>query len=111
MKQVQGNKILGIAFVVSIDSDALVILNNFDVKAITEADLLDILNLWDWPKQDEAVHGMLHYLSHVEQNPEAVDRLLTFIAHHDPKHNSLDYYLGGITEQLDDASKQSKLDI
>jgi hypothetical protein len=50
------------------------------------------VRIWDWQKQDAAVHEMLHYLAHVEQNPSAVARLLAFIGERDPEHNSLTYY-------------------
>lgn len=59
------------------------------VIAITEAELLKTVRTWDWPKQDAAVHGMLHYLAHIEQNVQAVQRLLAFIAETDPSHDSL----------------------
>lgn len=50
-----------------------------------------ICALWDWRTQDEAVQHMLHYLAHIEQNPKAVKRLLSFIQKVDPDHATLAY--------------------
>ena len=59
------------------------------VAALTVADLQQAVAVWDWPKQDRAVHAVLHYLAHIEQNPAAVSRLLAFVQQHDATHDSL----------------------
>jgi hypothetical protein len=59
------------------------------------ADLSSLTATWDWPKQNAVVLGMLHFLAHIEQNPDAVERLLAFISERDPRHDSLTYYRGG----------------
>ena len=56
---------------------------------LTEADLLDQLDLWDYAKQDVALYGLLHYLSHVERSQGGTQRLLRFVAERDPDHPSL----------------------
>jgi hypothetical protein len=89
---IAGRKLSGIAFVVSIDAAAKVTLERAHVAPFTQEDALKALQTWDWSKQDMAVRAMLHYLAHVEQNPDAVNRLLEFISGHDSQHSSLAYY-------------------
>lgn len=62
------------------------------VAMLTISDLARIVVTWDWHKQDRAVHAVLHYLAHVEQNPVAVARLLDFVRQHHPAHASLSGY-------------------
>ncbi len=85
-------QVLGIVFVQSVAdvvslptdiTDGLVFLSLDDV--------LYTVRTWDWAKQEIAVQGMLHYLSHIEQSREATNRLLTFIAHHVTDHPALEY--------------------
>jgi hypothetical protein len=92
LKQVQGNQILGVAFVLSIDDEASSVLTNSEVKPFTQSNLIQAVDIWDWQKQNTAVHGVLHYLAHIEQNPKAVDRILEFINERNPEHDSLAYY-------------------
>lgn len=61
------------------------------VSALTLQDLGAAVRTWDWQKQENALSGMLHYLAHVERNPTAVERLLAFIAKHDPGHPSTQF--------------------
>jgi hypothetical protein len=68
------------------------------VIAITEQEVLSTVRTWDWRKQDAAVHGMLHYLAHIEQNVQAVNRLLAFISEVDQSHESLVYFQAARTE-------------
>lgn len=91
-KQVTGNQIIGVAFVFSIDDEASSILSDSDIIPFAQDEVIRSVRIWDWQKQDAAVHEMLHYLAHVEQNPSAVGRLLAFIGDLDPEHNSLTYY-------------------
>ncbi|MCS4136580.1 hypothetical protein [Salinibacter ruber] len=55
----------------------------------TEDDMLCTIRGWDWPKQDAAFRGAIHYLAHIEQNTNAVGRLQEFIADQDPDHDVL----------------------
>ncbi len=89
---VEGRGLTGIAFVRDIDAAAKVSLERANVMPLTQGEVLKALQIWDWSKQDSAVSGMLHYLAHVEQNPDAVNRLLEFISRCDPHHSSLAYY-------------------
>jgi ethanolamine utilization microcompartment shell protein EutS len=84
--------ILGLALVVDVDEATRHTWAEDGVIVITEAEMLKTVGTWDWPKQDAAVHGMLHYLAHIEQNVHAVQRLLAFIAEADPSHDSLAYF-------------------
>lgn len=87
----EGNNIVGIAFVAGIDDKTAKIILRHGVRIITQVILLRIVELWDWEKQNAAVQGTLHYISHIEQNPSAVVRLLEFIRDNDPNHDSLAY--------------------
>ncbi|MFN6196922.1 MAG: hypothetical protein ACK58T_48040 [Phycisphaerae bacterium] len=83
--------VLGIAFVDDLIFGGLPESITKPLVFVTMSDVLKAVKTWDWAKQDIAVHGMLHYLSHIEQSPLAARRLLDFIAQHDPKHASLDF--------------------
>lgn len=63
----------------------------FELVGFSQQEMREEVRRWDWAKQERAVAGMLHYLSHVEQNPKAVHRLLEFIQERDPGHPSLDF--------------------
>ncbi|HEY2841961.1 MAG TPA: hypothetical protein VGJ26_22570 [Pirellulales bacterium] len=80
--------IKGIAFVRTCDEHASNYLQNSGVVTMTQASVLDVVQLWDWQKQDIAVHGLMHYLAHIEENPEAVKRFLTFVREIEPTHDS-----------------------
>jgi hypothetical protein len=56
---------------------------------MTVSDLQRNCQMWDWAKQDRALHAMLHYLAHIEQNPAAVKRLLAFVRSVDEGHQAL----------------------
>lgn len=55
----------------------------------TQDDMLDTVRGWDWPKQDAAFRGTIHYLAHIEQNTNAVGRLQEFVYDQDPDHDVL----------------------
>ncbi len=82
----------GIAVVLSADRGAVEFMHKYNVAVLTLSQMLVDASRWDWRKQDAAVHGVLHYLAHVEQNPDAVARLLAFVQERDPSHDSLAYY-------------------
>ena len=81
--------ILGCVFAKSLSCGVMNALEAEGVTWITESDLLNMVQLWDWPKQDAAIRGVLHYLSHIEQNTNAANRLLSFIQEKDPHHDTL----------------------
>ena len=91
VKEATGNHITGIALAVSFAEQVRQELATEGITALSQDDLLWIVNGWDWQKQDRAVQGILHYLAHIEQNPEAVHRLLVFIQERDTAHSSLAY--------------------
>jgi hypothetical protein len=88
----KGNNIVGIAFVHSISDDAAELILENDVQIITQDIAMSLVAYWDWKKQDAALQGTLHYISHIEQNPSAVARLLAFINETDSSHDSLVYF-------------------
>jgi len=90
-RDVRMHRVQGLVFVKSIEVGASEWLITNGVIPQDEQTTLTIVRLWDWQKQNNAVHGLLHFLSHVEQKPEAVNRLLEFINTRDPSHDSLAY--------------------
>lgn len=89
ISEVIDNQILGIAFVKDVTAAAHDYLTASSVKVMTQDDLLGQVNLWDWQKQEKALQGVLHYIAHVEQDVNAVQRLLNFIKTIDPNHSAL----------------------
>ncbi len=86
------NRISGLVFCISATPTVVETIRAANAVTITLGLLLTIVESWDWRKQDAAVNGLLHYLAHVEQNPVAVDRLITFIQTKDPSHESVIFY-------------------
>lgn len=80
---------LSIAFVHEASDDARSTLSGRGLTVISRSDLLAKIKGWDWQKQERAVHGLLHYLSHIEQNENTERRVLGFIESVDPYHPSL----------------------
>jgi hypothetical protein len=95
IQSVTSNRIKGLVFAASATGEARRALSDYGLHLITLDDLSALTAVWDWPKQNAVVLGMLHFLSHVEQNPGAVERLLAFISERDPRHDSITYYRGG----------------
>lgn len=91
-RKCSGNNTSGIAFVLDADEEATEAITSYGVNLLTQEMLLYLVSFWDWPKQDAAVQGMLHYLSHIEQDPNAVRRLLAFIKELAKNHDSLVYF-------------------
>ncbi|GAA0218587.1 hypothetical protein [Halobaculum roseum] len=78
-----------IALVRDIENDARETLEESDVEVITEEGLMNQLRLWDYHKQNEALQGMIHYIANVEQDPDAVQRLLRFVHEFDPENPAM----------------------
>lgn len=91
LTKVATNKILGVIFVRDVLGTAMNKILKAGAHAITEARLLEEVGRWDWPKQNSAVLGLFHYLSHVEQEPNSVRRLLEFVRKLDSTHDCLAY--------------------
>ncbi len=92
IQQASGRGIRAIALVEDIDEDARAEVEDRGVYVQSEEDLLRAVEMWDWPKQDRAVRGMLHYLAHIEEDTSAVSRLQRFIHKHDADHDVLDRF-------------------
>jgi len=82
-------------------------LEDADIIVRTQNDLLRDVGFWDWPKQDAAVRGLFHYLAHVEQDGDAVERLQWFILNLDPEHDVLQ---GFNPDEKEPPASQSKLE-
>lgn len=87
----QGNKVVGVVFAEKITDTAKKVISDYGVRAITQSEILYLASFWDWQKQNAAVQAILHYISHVEQNPSAVERMLSFIYGIDSSYDSLVY--------------------
>lgn len=98
-RDVHHHRVQGLAFVTSVEPEARDWLARFGVAVQDVQTTLDRVRSWDWRKQDDAVHGLLHFLAHVEQKPEAVTRLLMFIRSRDPSHDALAYLKSDESEQ------------
>lgn len=85
-------RVMGLVFARGMDDAAVTAVRSRGVGCLTRSSLLGTVGTWDWRKQDAAFQGLLHFLSHVEQNPAAVTRLLEFVRVNDPTHESLVYY-------------------
>ncbi|MGB0834754.1 MAG: hypothetical protein ACPGR2_09560 [Psychrobium sp.] len=66
-------------FCAAYNLDEIEALETFETTFLDQDDIQFIVETWDFQKQEKALAAMLHYLAHIEQNPLAVTRLLTFI--------------------------------
>lgn len=82
---------LPVAVCRSVSEEARARLEDRGVRVIDDADLIDELARWDYHKQNRAVQGTLHYLANIEENPDAVQRLLQFLGDVDPSNRALDH--------------------
>jgi hypothetical protein len=73
----------------TVSADARVALESDGVAVLDDDDLIEELGRWDYHKQNLAVQGMLHYLANIEENPDAVQRLLRFLEDIDPNNRAL----------------------
>ena len=73
----------------SVTDSAAATLSESGVEIITDADLEDELRIWDYHKQNRAVQGMIHFLSSIEEDPAATQRLLRFLDDVDPENPAL----------------------
>jgi len=109
VQQVTEKGIVGIVFVRNIGESARTELEDEGVKVLTQDDLLSSVSLWDWQKQDRAVRGVFHYLAHIEENTDAVDRLQHFVHEHDPDHDVLTRF-NPETEDSSDPQQELELE-
>jgi hypothetical protein len=86
---VQTTGIKGILFAKDVDAEIAAALAESGIVSMRQDDILSVVQLWDWQKQEIALHGFMHYLAHIEENPEAVKRFLTFLHDIEPTHDLL----------------------
>jgi hypothetical protein len=91
LQKVQSNHVMGLAFVRSAEPAAVARFAEAGAACLTAEIVQSIVTTWDWQKQDIAVNATLHFLAHIEQNPDATRRLLLFIKSLDPQHESLHF--------------------
>lgn len=80
-----------IAMVREITGDARDELESSGVKVLTDRDLLANMEFWDYHKQNRSIQAMLHYLTNIEEDEGAVQRLLSFIKTVDSNNKALDH--------------------
>ena len=73
----------------SVSDDAITELRASDVNVLTDSELEKRLQLWDYHKQNRALQGMAHYLTNIEEDPGALQRLLRFIEDVDSNNTAL----------------------
>ncbi|AFZ71431.1 hypothetical protein [Natronobacterium gregoryi] len=89
MKLAERSTTISIAVCKEVEKEAREILQEEDVKVITDKDLTIQLRTWDYHKQNLALQGMVHFLEHIEENPTATRRLLRFVKNVDPNNSAL----------------------
>lgn len=78
-----------IAICRSATEDAIESLEASNVKVLTDQKLEEELAFWDYHKQNRALQGMAHYLTNIEEDPGALQRLLRFVEDMDPQNTAL----------------------
>lgn len=80
---------IAIAMCRTVDDAARERLTDAAVQIITDRDIKQQLATWDYHKQNRALQGMIHFLANVEENPDATQRLLSFLSDVDPENPAL----------------------
>lgn len=93
----ENTETIAIALCKDVQDTAQQILEEADVKIITDDDLRIQLQTWDYHKQNRALQGMIHFFANIEENPEGTQRILRFIKDIDPENTAL-AHLDEITE-------------
>lgn len=93
MKVAQNTTAVAIAICTEVSVDARQTLEKTGVRVLDDDDLDRRLQTWDYHKQNRALHGMLHFFANIEENPDAVQRLLRFISTVDPDNRALDHLI------------------
>lgn len=81
------------------------------VTALSKADLIDRVGVWDLPKQQEALRGVEYYLGRVQKDQRAVEHLRSWL-----QQENLDVGLGepavviAAPERVDDAEPDNDTD-
>lgn len=93
MKVAQNTTAVAIAICTEVSVEARQTLEKTGVRVLDDDDLDRRLQTWDYHKQNRALHGMLHFFANIEENPDAVQRLLRFISTVDPDNRALDHLI------------------
>lgn len=80
---------ISIAICRSVSEDARKKIEDAGVRLLTDEELEERLELWDYHKQNRAVQGMIHFFSNIEENPQGTQRLLRFLKDVDPNNPAL----------------------
>jgi hypothetical protein len=89
MQLAENTTAISVAMCRAVDDAARELLEEAGVRVVSDESLERQLNRWDYHKQNRAVQGMLHFLTNVEENPKATQRLLAFLDEVDPYNTSL----------------------
>ena len=91
MKVAENTTAIAIAICTEVSTEACQTLEEAGVRVLDDGDLEDQIRLWDYHKQNRALHGMLHFFANIEENPDGVQRLLRFVSSIDPDNRVLDH--------------------
>jgi hypothetical protein len=72
-----------------VTDEAWSVLQDSGVLVLTDEELKEHLQFWDYHKQNDAVQGMVHYFKNVEENPDATKRVLEFLEEVDPENSAV----------------------
>lgn len=89
MDVAQNTTSIAIAICRHVTDDARETLEEAGVRVLDDDDLEERLATWDYHKQNRAIQGMIHFLTNIEENPDATQRLLHFVANVDSENPSL----------------------
>lgn len=71
---------LGMVVAIDFAADVRTQIEDLGVRALSQDDLLHIVDLWDPIKQRAAVSSLFYYVEHVEQNSALIKRLREYLA-------------------------------
>ncbi|PSQ55142.1 hypothetical protein BRD22_10220 [Halobacteriales archaeon SW_8_68_21] len=91
MKVAENTTAIAVAICTEVGAEARKTLEEAGVRVLDDTDLERQLRLWDYHKQNRALHGMVHFFANIEENPDGVQRLLRFVSSIDPNNRVLDH--------------------
>lgn len=89
MELAERTNVVVIALCKKVSEAAVDVLEEAGVNALSDTDLRNEFDIWDYHKQNRAIQGMIHFLGNIEEDPAAVQRLLRFIEGIDPQNPAL----------------------
>ena len=98
MQVARNTTAIAIAICRQITDDARETLEEAGVEVLSDDDLSSRIRIWDYHKQNQALHGMIHFFANIEENPAGVQRLLRFVESVDPENTALAH----LHEELED---------